>query len=535
MRRNLPVIDSEYPFPDGVTLVSMTDVKGTITYANSAFVAVSGFTRQELIGQPHNIVRHPDMPSEAFRDMWATLKSGRSWSALVKNRRKDGSYYWVQANATPIIHHGQTQGYLSVRTKPTREQVTKAQDLYARLRAQAQDGRAVLALQQGQVVRTGWPGRLKQWGEPTLGKQITAGVLVVAALSMGVGAALPSVDGTWLGLGGLVVAGAAVAAAAVLRRLVMVKLQRALSYINQLAAGDLTGKINGMGEGEFGELSRALNQLNVNLQAVVSDLRREVEGVQSAAHEIAGGNQDLSDRTEQQAANLQETSASMEQLKGSLTNSSQSAEMASQLSQRAAAVASDGDEAMGKVIATMADINQSSARISEIIQVIESISFQTNILALNAAVEAARAGDLGRGFAVVASEVRSLAQRTASAAKEVRQLISDSTQQVAIGSQRVHSAGQTMVQVVEAVKQVHDLIGEISNTLREQATGFAQINQAVGQLDSVTQQNAAMVEQLAAAAGSLHTQSSMMRDSVQIFRLQDARDISRSGGSGRAE
>ena len=296
-------------------------------------------------------------------------------------------------------------------------------------------------------------------------------------------------------------------------------LNDAIRFANTMAAGDLSARFKGATTGEFGELAKALNQLNVNLQAVVADVRHEVEGVQVASNQIASGNQDLSSRTEAQASSLEETAASMEQFTSTVAQSANTSREAASLSQRAATVARQGNEAMTQVVTTMDDISKSSRRIGEIIQVIDGISFQTNILALNAAVEAARAGEQGRGFAVVAGEVRNLAQRTLAAAKEIKVLIDDSASKVEQGSALVHNAGQTMGNVVGAVEQVNALIGDITSATTEQSSGIAQINQAVGQLDSVTQQNSAMVEELAAAASSLQAQAQVMNEAVRIFRL----------------
>ncbi len=520
MRLNLPVTQQEFVIPDGVTLVSVTDLTSRITYCNPAFVAVSGYSREELLGQTHNLVRHPDMPAEAFRDMWATLQSGSPWSATVKNRRKNGDHYWVQANATPIMHNGQATGYMSVRTKPTREQIEQSEALYARMRAEADAGNPSLALRHGQVVRTGWRGRLQSLLTPTLGKKLGAITIGLALVVQFIESATEGASPVWHSLAVVATIALALAAAALMRTLMVGPLLRAVGFANQMAAGDLTARLASLGQGEFGELSRALNQLNVNLQAVVSDVRREVEGVQVASNEIASGNNDLSARTEAQASNLEQTAASLEEITSTVENSSNAAREASELAQRATGVARAGNDAMGQVIATMDEISQSSRRIGEIIQVIEGISFQTNILALNAAVEAARAGEQGRGFAVVAAEVRSLAQRTSTAAKEIKQLIQESADQVARGGERVNSTGHTMGQVVDAVAQVSTLISDITHASREQTSGLGQINQAVGQLDSVTQQNSAMVEELAAAASSLQAQAKVMQEAVGIFRLR---------------
>ena len=519
MRTNLPVTHKEFPIPGGVTLVSTTDLQSRITYCNPAFIAVSGYSREELIGQPHNLVRHPDMPAEAFRDMWATLQSGSPWSALVKNRRKNGDHYWVMANATPVVQNGQPVGYMSVRTQPTREQIEQAETLYARMRAEAESGQTTIGLRGGQLVRRGLRGRLQRWMRPTLGKKLGA---MTVGLAFGVQLMESATEGlpeVWHMVAYGVTTVVALAMAAFMRRMMVGPLEQAVTFANFMAAGDLSARLSSQAGGEFGDLSRALNQLNVNLQAVVSDVRHEVEGVQVASNEIASGNQDLSARTESQASSLQETAASMDQLTSTVEQSAQSAREAGVLASRAASVAGEGNEAMVHVIDTMEQISRSSSRISEIIQVIEGISFQTNILALNAAVEAARAGEQGRGFAVVAAEVRSLAQRTSTAAKEIKVLIDESAGQVSQGGQLVHNAGKTMGNVVTAVQQVNGLIAGITGASQEQSLGLSQINQAVGQLDSVTQQNSAMVEELAAAASSLQAQAKVMKESVQIFRM----------------
>jgi aerotaxis receptor len=519
MRVNLPVTQQEFVIPDGVTLVSTTDLSSHITYCNPAFIAVSGYSREELVGQPHNIVRHPDMPPEAFRDMWVTLKSGSPWSALVKNRRKNGDHYWVMANATPIMSNGQPVGYMSVRTKPTREQVQQAEALYARMRQEREHGHVTVALHRGRVVATGWRGALQRATRLTLGRTIGLGCagLALAGLAAGhASAVMGSVGSLGAGLGLLALAALV---GAVLRRQTLAPLEDAIRFANTMAAGDLTGRLQAGGAVEFAELKKALNQLNVNLQAVVADVRHEVEGVQVASHQIASGNQDLSSRTEAQASNLEQTAASMDQMNSTVAQSASTAGEAARLAERAAGVAREGNAAMSQVITTMDDISRSSARIGEIIQVIDGISFQTNILALNAAVEAARAGEQGRGFAVVAAEVRSLAQRTLDAAKEIKGLIAESSSKVERGSELVHSTGQTMASVVGAVEQVNALIGDITHATQEQSSGIAQINQAVGQLDSVTQQNSAMVEELAAAASSLQAQAEVMHEAVRVFRL----------------
>ena len=252
---------------------------------------------------------------------------------------------------------------------------------------------------------------------------------------------------------------------------------------------------------------------------IVSDVRRNAEGVAMASSEIAQGNQDLSARTEAQASALQQTAASMEQMTATVRQNADNAQQANQLAMSASSVAAQGGEVVGEVVQTMREINTASQRIQDIIGVIDSIAFQTNILALNAAVEAARAGDSGRGFAVVAGEVRSLAGRSASAAREIKGLITDSVQRVEQGTQLVDRAGTTMQEVVGSIRRVTDIVGEISAASREQSAGVSQVGQAITQMDQATQQNAALVEQMAAAAGSLNQQAQVLVQAVAVFRL----------------
>lgn len=521
MRTNLPVSGREFVIPEGSSLVSTTDLQSRITYCNPRFIEVSGYTRDELYGQPHNMIRHPDMPSEAFRDMWATLQNGSPWSAMVKNRRKNGDHYWVMANATPLEANGNTVGYMSVRTKPTREQIDQAETLHTRMREEAQSKRITMAFRAGEVVRTGWRGAAQRMLRLTFMRRIwltCAGLAVAGVLTGHIFSGYGPV--AWP-LGVIAAIGVSTLAALALGRRVQRPLQESIQFANHMAAGDISARVAAQASGEFGALNRALNQLNVNLQAVVADVRHEVEGVHVASGQIASGNHDLSARTESQANNLQETAASMEQLTRRLEQSASSALEASSLASRAANIARDGNTAMRQVITTMEDISSSSSRIGEIIQVIDGISFQTNILALNAAVEAARAGEQGRGFAVVAGEVRHLAQRTLTAAKEIKVLIDESAHKVSQGMQLVNHTGHTMGEVVLAVRQVSNLITEITGAASEQSTGIVQVNQSVGHLDSVTQQNAAMVEELAAAAASLQAQAVTMRESVRVFRLTE--------------
>ena len=296
-------------------------------------------------------------------------------------------------------------------------------------------------------------------------------------------------------------------------------LKQALNVASAIANNDLSRPVHSQRGDELGELLRALDQMRNSLHQVVSQVRGSSGSITTASAEIATGNQDLSERTEQTSSNLQQAASSMEQLTGAVRQSADSARQAEQLASSAAEVAARGGQVVSEVVATMNEINTSSKRISDIIGVIDGIAFQTNILALNAAVEAARAGEQGRGFAVVASEVRSLAGRSAEAAREIKVLIGASVDKVESGSRLVANAGHTMTEIVSSVQRVSDIIGEITAAASEQSDGIGQINSAVSQLDQMTQQNAALVEQSAAAAESLKGQAVRLSDVMSIFRL----------------
>jgi aerotaxis receptor len=294
-------------------------------------------------------------------------------------------------------------------------------------------------------------------------------------------------------------------------------LSKILESAQQVASGTRAQELGLERCDEIGLIARAISQAGLNLQALMADVQEQVSGVQVSSKEIAMANSDLSDRTEQTASNLQQTAAAMEQQTATVRQNSDTAQQAAQLAHATTTVASKGGAAVGNVVATMALISESSRKIADIISVIDGIAFQTNILALNAAVEAARAGEQGRGFAVVASEVRSLAGRSAAAAREIKGLIDDSVGKVESGSRLVSDAGATMSDVVQQVERVNQLITEITAASKEQALGIGQVGQAVAQLDEMTQQNAAMVEQSSAAANSMSEQAVRLLAAVKVF------------------
>ncbi|KRG76735.1 chemotaxis protein [Stenotrophomonas chelatiphaga] len=291
------------------------------------------------------------------------------------------------------------------------------------------------------------------------------------------------------------------------------------AVLRSIADGDLRARMDGDFKGVFARIAGDANTTAAQLATIVADIQQVAGGVREAAMEIASGNSDLSQRTEQQAANLEETAASMEELTSTVRQNAEHARTANELARSAAGVASQGGDVVGQVVETMGGIETSSRRIAEIISVIDGIAFQTNILALNAAVEAARAGDQGRGFAVVASEVRTLAQRSAAAAKEIKGLIDESVEKVADGSALVRQAGNTMGEIVASVQRVTDIMADISAASQEQSAGIEQVNQTVVQMDGATQQNAALVEEASAAARSMEQQAARLVESVGVFTL----------------
>jgi len=518
MRINLPVSQREFDYPDSDLIVSTTDTQGRITHCNEAFVSVSGYSYDELLGQPHNLVRHPDMPPEAFKDMWGTIGRGRPWTGIVKNRRKNGDHYWVEANVMPVVEGDKPVGYISVRFKPTREQVKAAEALYAKLAAERESGHVTLKLHAGRARRIGWrdlPGRLYRLTLFERAALATTGIVAAAMapdlLGLAPTTALFARIGVLLGGGGALLAW--------FRLSLCAAIGDAERFARDLASCNLTTTISRDHLAPLAALVRNLWQVKINMRAVIGDVRSEVQGTTLSVAEIAKGSVDLSARTESQASSLQETAASMEELASTVTQNADAAKEVSKFSEQTAEVAARGGHAVAEVSGTIQAIEGSSRKVTEIIEVIESIAFQTNILALNAAVEAARAGEQGRGFAVVASEVRALAQLSASAAKEIREIIGTSVEQVADGAKRMDSAASTIGEAVAAVNRVSALIRQITHATAEQALGITQVNEAVNQLDGVTQQNAALVEQSVAATDALNQRIGTLVRSVQLFRM----------------
>lgn len=514
MRNNQPVTGREFTFPDDQTLISVTDLKGRITYCNKNFVSVSGFSEDELMGQPHNMVRHPDMPEEAFRDMWATIESGRPWSGLVKNRRKTGDHYWVRANATPVRDGERLLGYLSVRTRPSQQEVDAAEALYARLNEQARNGRMTLGLEAGEVVSTTLVGKLLRKIKPSPWGWSVISVLFATQI----GHILEAFD-----LPHMVSEPVGWAAAGLALWVIWLKFVKPVrdvrEALEQAAAGDMHSLPEVSGDGEFRRMMSAIQQLVLGVRTVVRDARHEVADLRTGSRELSSGSREMSARAEAQASSLEETAAALEEITGQVRNTAQLAQEGTALANEATELSNRSLGAVQSASETMGEIEASSKKIGEILKLIEGVAFQTNILALNAAVEAARAGEQGRGFAVVASEVRALAQRTTSAAKDVRDLIDESSQRVAKGNERTEQALARMRNSMEAVAKTADILGQIEHASKEQDLGISQINQAVAQMDTITQQNAAMAEELASVSDVQDGLVSEVHNTIRVFKL----------------
>lgn len=733
----MPVTDHEVMMKEGTILVTRTNLKGIITYANDAFVEISGFSLDELVGTNHNVVRHPDMPAVAFQDLWESIKDLRPWNQLVKNRTKSGDYYWVEAHVTPTYKNGIPHEYLSVRYAPSRTQINEAESLYRQLNASRATtirptgmAKAVLAIKEmspnkkaiiaatafllpnawlmkqlfdnqqmlplaivaalatlavvvgfklvsdltgalksatntcyqmtdenfrnimpidrndvvGGFYRALYGMQVKLNADLSYAKQIgneslrikqaldnVSSCVMVANNNLDIiymnntvtdmftdaeqqiQQQLPNFDASKL-LGAnidqfhknpahqrgllqhldstfsseLIIGGLTMGFVANpvlddqgtrtgivvewLNRTHEVKIEQEIaelvssvqqgnlssrietadkdgfflklsegindltdgieavfsdvnSAMQSLAQGDLSNHITNDYAGVYGDCKNNINSTIEKLGSIVGQVRESSDFINNASQEIASGNNNLSERVETQASSLQETASSMEELTSTVKNNADNAQQANQIASTARTLAEKGGTVVTSAVNAMAEINESSNKIAEIIGVIDEIAFQTNLLALNASVEAARAGEQGRGFSVVATEVRNLAQRSATAARESKELIQTSIQRVRSGTEFVNETGTALNEIVGGVKKVGDIISEIAAASIEQSQGIEQVNQAVSQMDEITQQNAALAEEASAASVSMSDQSNNMTSLLGFFSAGGAGNI----------
>ncbi|MGB6243201.1 MAG: methyl-accepting chemotaxis protein [Castellaniella sp.] len=521
MLKNLPVTQRIHDFPDHETLLSATDTKGRITYANAAFVRVSGFEYAELLGKAHNIVRHPDVPPAAYQDLWDTLKQGRSWTAVLKNRCKNGDTYWVRANVAPVYHHGVLSGYISVRTKPSIPEIQAAERIFQDFA----QGRQKVRFHHGLLFDTGWRRwrnrlrtvSLRQRMALTLGGLWGAWSLSTAAAGL-------------TGQGWLIASAAGLGLTALAGHLLERRLIRPLRAIQQQAIQAASGqrvddwRLTRLDE--IASIQKAIKQSSLNLCSFVDDVQNQLQGLRHASAEIAQGSQHLSTQTESAANRLHATACDMERLGNLIEENHNHAQTAVSLAQASSASAGRAARIVQEAATQIEQMDTASKRIGDIVGVIDSIAFQTNILALNAAVEAARAGEQGRGFAVVAGEVRALAQRSAGAAKEINQLIDEVVQIAQSGVSRTRQAAAAMGDVLDHNQQVSDLIGQVHAAGQEQSEDLLRIRQTFIQLGDLTQGNAAMAEESSTSVLTMNAQTHNLAQAAGVFRQEASQTAS---------
>ncbi len=509
MKSHAPVTQQEYLLDVDTTLMSTTDTQSNITYANSSFIRVSGYSDTELIAQPHNLVRHPDMPAEAFADMWYTLQQGDSWTGLVKNRRKNGDHYWVRANVTPVYHDDKLSGYISVRNTPSAGEIKFSAPLYAAVKSKQAGKRRFY---KGLVVRSGFFSPLSLLQRLSVRWRMCCPLFLLALVPV-----LLAAGNVNPGVIALIMALLLLLCDAFLHQQVSRPLNIMQQQAQKVVSGRKTAHIHFNRVDEIGLLMRSINQFSLNLNSLVDDVGTQVQGMMDVSQQLAENNVALNIRTEETSANLQQTATAIEEITVAVQQSLETAVQVTVLAETASQTARKGGDMMAETIGMMESISTASHKIVDIISVIDSIAFQTNILALNAAVEAARAGVMGRGFAVVAAEVRQLAQHSASAASEIKALIDDNVRSVQSGERMVENAGRHIATIVNEVMQVSCMIRETSLAAQEQTSALSLINQSITEIETMTQSNTEMVQQSVETAENLNLQAIRLTNAIHVY------------------
>jgi aerotaxis receptor len=540
MRVNEPITNREVVMQDGEMLVSRTDAGGRITFVNQAFIDISGFTRDELVGQPHNLVRHPHMPKEAFADLWATVKAGKPWEGFVKNRCKNGDYYWVRANVTPFVENGQIAGFVSIRSKPSRQQVAEAEALYGKFR----DGKAQgLVIREGQAIRTGMAGTLARAGSG-IGAMLVAAIAVPLILAL-IGAEAVKLDQTAVALG---VIAASLVSALVLGRIVVNRVRGPLArmedHLDAVARGDFIHEITdepvvdfqrttalmramkaklGYAQLEKAEMDRLaeerrqadMERIATSLDARVANI---VELIQMSADSLLGNSQTLSgnaDQTMMQAGNVTtmtgQVTSNVQAVSAATHELSSSVDEISRQVSHAAVISADAVVQAGKTDTTVRGLAEAANRIGEVVKLINDIASQTNLLALNATIEAARAGDAGKGFAVVANEVKSLANQTAKATEEIGA-------QIAGIQSETRTAVDAIRGITGTIENINELSAAISAAVEEQGAATMEIARSVSQAAEGTHHAAENVSVVAGAAEETKLMADQVTSAAQTLQ-----------------
>lgn len=532
MRKNLPITELETAVPDHIYLISKTDLQGRITYANQAFIEISGYTLAELLGKAHNMVRHPHMPKQVFHDLWKTLHNQQAWSGLIKNRRKDGGFYWVKARVIPLYLNGQINGYASVRTCATKAEIQTAEQLYQRMLSRHSGLRP--QLHHGVLRVRGFSGFWQALSKP-LQHSLQGSLLRFGALSTLYGALTfgllwhSDVSGSHL-LNSLLLLGTAnitlLAYGWRVSRRMLTPLQNATHVAQQIATGNLLIQVDSASQHqEVVQLYFYLDMMRNSLTGLAKDVRSGIHASLHTSKKLTQNNQHLSSSTLEQSISLEQTTARMEQFTTTVQQTAAHAKVADELATSSLHTAEHGHAVVQDMVTTMQGIHQSSQRIGAIVSMIESIAFQTNILALNAAVESARAGQAGRSFAVVAAEVRQLAQKSAQAAGEIKSLVEESVQRMEHGAKQAEKTQNTMQNIVGSVRDVHQIITLITAASDTQALGLTHISQAITRIDQGTKDNAQLVHALGDTVEHMTNQAAHLKLAIELLNTEAAVSI----------
>ncbi|MEY0599443.1 methyl-accepting chemotaxis protein [Providencia alcalifaciens] len=509
MSRTPYITQNEHMLDENITLMTTSDLQGNIVSANDFFVQVSGYELDELLTRPHNIIRHPDMPKEAFADMWATLKKGEPWTGIVKNRRKNGDHYWVRANIVPIKRQGKITGYMSIRTRATRQEIATVEPLYAAMNRNKCQRKIVKGLVLSKKMPFHFSTFSTRWRIRLTMSLLLIFWLVIASLA-GL-QALPFTIASVCTLITLIIGNIA------FERMLAKPLENIATQALSIARGERHSIHHMQRTDEIGLVLRSIGQLGLICRWLIKDVSAQVDSVRKGSESLVSDCHELDTHTQQTVGYMQQTVATMNQMAVSVKMNADNTVQVDQLSNATSETAVSGGAMMEAVVDTMDEIVRSTSKINSITDVIKDIAFQTNILALNAAVEAARAGEQGKGFAVVANEVRSLASRSASAVNDIRELINDCEKKVNSGKEQVHTAGDTMKDIVDQIQNVTQLITHISQATSEQAAGIADITQAVSELETITQQSTLLVEQSTETSNMVKGRSIRLEEAVTVL------------------